>query len=146
MAESGPDGVRVDVPVVLVRADVVFNLDHPAFSGEKAVGLVQLRRMLDHFEEHRTEGRIVAVLHGQMGHLALADEAYDRIRKTTGGNPYRAALEELASRGVALELCANTVRGNGWTSRDLLPAFRVTTAAILRLVELLRAGFVQIHP
>ncbi len=143
---SVPDGVRVDVPVVLRHARVVFNLDHAPPRDDTVAGIVQLQRVLAHVAEHGDDGRLAAVFHGAAAHLTLSDAAYDRSRGTTGGNPQRAALEALARGGVSIEVCANTMRAHGWTNADLLPEVRVTTAAVLRLVELHGEGFAEIHP
>ena len=78
--------------------------------------------------------------------MLLNDAAYDRARKTTGGNPYKAMIAELQRMGIRFEECGETAHLNGWTNADLLPGVQVNSGAILRFIQLGQQGFVQIHP
>jgi intracellular sulfur oxidation DsrE/DsrF family protein len=138
--------LRIDVPVKLESAKVVFNLDHLAFEGDNPTGLNFMRIMLERFAEAGTKHTIVAIFHGEAGYWALADSRYNRVRKTSRGNPYGAMIAALQKQGVETELCAETATANGWTNADLLPGIKVTTAANLRIIELVQKGYVQIQP
>src|SRR5262245_28171454 len=50
--------IRVDVPVALTEAKVVFNLDRDAFTGDEPTGLHFLRLMTAHFKADGTKARI----------------------------------------------------------------------------------------
>lgn len=143
---SANEPIRIDVPVALTQANVVFNMDHAAFNGEKSVGLVQMQRMLDHFKKNGTKGNITAVFHGEIAYIGLTDAAYDKVRNTTGGNPYKGVIEKLAGEGVEFDFCANTMAAKGWTNRDLLPQFKVTTGAIFRITQLLEQHYTELQP
>ncbi|MBN8995688.1 MAG: DsrE family protein [Rhizobiales bacterium] len=141
-----PAGLTIDVPVVLKKADVVMNMDHLAFDGKEPFGLLYMRLMTERFAADRTDWRIVAVFHGPAGYMILGDKAYDRVRKTRTGNPYRAEIEKLQKAGVRFELCGQTAKEKGWGNADLLAGVQVNSGANFRIVELVQQGYVQIQP
>lgn len=147
MAEdASPNGIRVDIPVKLASAKVVFNLDHRAFAGDEPVGLDFLRVMLDGFTAAGTKWEIVTIFHGAAGYMLLDDAKYDEVRNWTGGNPYKAQILDLMAAGVSIEECAQTMRDLGWTNADLIPGVRVNSGANFRIIELVQDGYVQIQP
>jgi len=144
--EAPPDGIRVDIPVKLTSAKVVFNLDHRAFAGDEPVGFDFLRVMLDGFATEGTKWEVVAIFHGAAGYMLLDDAKYNEVRNWTGGNPYKAQIRAAMTAGVSIEECAQTMRDFGWTNADLIPGVRVNSGANFRIVELVQDGFVQIQP
>jgi intracellular sulfur oxidation DsrE/DsrF family protein len=138
--------IRIDVPVVLTEAKVVFNLDHLAFEGDEPTGLLYLRDMLAYFKTHGAKARIVAVFHGPAGYMLLNDSAYDRVRNWQGGNPYKAQIATLIQEGVEVEECGDTMASNRWYNAELLPNVKVNTGANFRIVQLVQEGFVQLQP
>src|SRR5450759_4001998 len=127
-AESS-DQIRIDVPVALKQAKVVFNMDHAAFGGDTPVGLAHMTMMLDRFKQIGTEWKLVGVFHGDAGYMLLNDEAYNAVRKTKTGNPYKATIENLIQTGVQIEECAVTMKGNKWTNANLLQGVKVDSGA-----------------
>src|SRR6202453_2075546 len=85
--EADANDVRIDVPVVLKDAKVVFNLDHPAFEGDEPTGLNFMRLMLARFRADHTSARIVAVFHGALGVSSrrLLAHSYRVIRRLRYG-------------------------------------------------------------
>lgn len=140
------DGVRIDVPVVLRDAKVVFNLDHPAFEGDEPTGLSFMRLMLARFRADHASAHIVAIFHGAIGCMLLDDDAYNRVRGWSRGNPYKNQIEALMADGVQIEECGETMLANHWRNADLLPGAKVDTGAIIRIVQLAQQGYVQIQP
>jgi intracellular sulfur oxidation DsrE/DsrF family protein len=55
-------------------------------------------------------------------------------------------INALVASGVRIEECAESMRGNGWTNKDLLPVVKVNTGAVGRIIELVQQGYVQIQP
>jgi len=143
---SPPSGLRIDVPVVLKEAKVVFNMDHLVYEGATPTGLLYMQRMAEDLARERAPWRFVAVFHGLAGYMLLSDAAYDRVRKSTGGNPYRTLIGQLQKAGVRFEECGQTARANGWVNEDLLPGVLVNSGANIRFVQLAQEGFVQLHP
>jgi len=43
------------------------------------------------------------------------------------GNPYKKVLNDIMSKGVQLELCGATAKGNHWGNANLLPRARSTS-------------------
>jgi intracellular sulfur oxidation DsrE/DsrF family protein len=144
-AQTAPP-LKIDVPVVLKEAKVVFNMDHLAFEGATPTGLAYATRISESFEHDKTSWRIISVFHGPAGYMLLNDAAYDRVRKSTGGNPYKPLIAKLQKTGVRFEECGETAHLNGWTNAELLPDVQVNSGATLRFIQLAQEGYVQIHP
>jgi intracellular sulfur oxidation DsrE/DsrF family protein len=140
------EGVRIDVPVRLSEARVVFNLDHLAFDGDQPIGLQFMNLMVERFQSSPVKWQIIAIFHGPNGYMALGDTSYDRVRHWKHGNPYKDQIAALQAAGVQIELCAETMRLNGWRNADILPGVKVNSGANFRLIELIQQGFVEIHP
>lgn len=138
--------IRIDVPVALKQAKVVFNLDHFAFEGDQPTGLQFMKILIEYFRAEGTQVRMVAIFHGAAGYMLLNDEAYGRVRNWTKGNPYKDQVAALIAAGVEIEECAQTMRGNRWGNADLLPGVKVTTGANMRIIQLVQEGFVQLQP
>jgi intracellular sulfur oxidation DsrE/DsrF family protein len=149
---SGPDdkkeehAIHIDIPVVLEKADVVFNMDHMAFSGDMSIGIHYMTLLSGRFREMNTKGHIIGVFHGDAGYLILNDYAYNTYRKVTTGNPHRELIEALLKHGVQMEECGVTMKNHQWGNEDLLPGVKVNSGAIGRLVQLSQEGYVQIQP
>ena len=138
--------VQIDVPVPMKASRVVFNMDHPTFAGDQSIGLMYMRLMKMNYAAAKVPVEIIAVYHSMAGYILLNDEAYNKARKTTRGNPYKAEIAALQMLGVQFEECAQTARSNGWINADLLPGVKVDTGANLRLVQLVQDGYVQLQP
>jgi uncharacterized protein len=143
---SSGDVLRIDVPVVLKEAKVVFNLDHLAFEGDEPTGLDFMRDMVTRFRADHTKSRIVAIFHGAAGYMVLDDAAYDRVRNWRNGNPYKDQIAALQREGVDIEECGETMATNHWYNAELLPGVKVNTGANFRIVQLVQGGFVQLQP
>jgi len=138
--------IRIDVPVVLDKADVVFNMDHLAFTGDLPVGMNYMRLMAGRFRDWKTKGEIVAVFHGDAAYMTLNDRAYNAYRKVSSGNPYKALIAGLLESGVRIEECAVSMKNHEWGNDDLLPGIMVNSGAVGRIVQLVQKGYVQIEP
>lgn len=143
-ADSG--ALHIDIPVKLEKAKVVFNMDHPAFSGDMPIGLRYMNLLSDRFVEQKIDGKIVAVFHGEAGYMLLNDQTYNTVRKVKTGNPYKEIVAELIVKKVQIEICAVTMKGNKWTNSDILPNVKVNAGAIIRLIQLNQEGYSEIHP
>jgi len=138
--------IQVDIQVVLKKADVVFNMDHLAFSGDMPVGIKNMHVLANRFNEDGTNGQIIGVFHGDVAFMTLHDKAYNTYRNVSTGNPYKDIIFELIKQGVHIEVCAVSMENHHWLNGDLLPGVKVHSGAIARLVQLMQEGYVQIHP
>ena len=138
--------LHIDIPVQPKASKVVFNMGHPAFAGDQPIGLMHMQLMVRYYAEHHTPLEVVAVFHGAAGYMLLNDQAYDRVRKSAKGNPYKEQIAALQQAGVQFEECGQTARSNGWANADLLAGVKVDAGANLRLVQLMQEGFVQLQP
>jgi intracellular sulfur oxidation DsrE/DsrF family protein len=138
--------IRVDVPVMLEKADVVFNMDHLAFNGDLPIGIKYMDLLAKRYLEWHTKGKIIGIFHGPAAYLVLNDKAYNAYRHIGTGNPYKELVAGLIRQGVQIEECGFSMKTNSWGNADLLPGVKVDTGAIGRLIELVQQGYVQIQP
>lgn len=143
---GGNHSIRVDIPVLLEKADVVFNMDHLAFAGDMPVGMNYMRLLSARFKETNTRGNIIAIFHGDAAYMTLNDRAYNAYRKVSTGNPYKELVAGLLGWGVQIEECAVSMKNHQWGNEDLLPGIKVNSGAVSRLIQLVQKGFVQIEP
>jgi len=144
--KKGEQNIVVEIPVVLEKANVVFNMDHLAFAGDVPVGIIYMHLLTNRFGEMNTKGQIVGVFHGDAAYMTLNDEAYNAYRKVITGNPYKGLLAELLKQGVQIEECVVSMKNHAWGTEDLLPGVKVNAGAVGRLIQLTQEGFVQIQP
>ena len=138
--------IHVDIPVVLEKANVVFNMDHLALAGNLPVGINYMHLLANRFKEMKTKGQIIGLFHGDAAYMTLNDEAYNAYRKVTTGNPYKELIAELIKQGVQIEECAVSMKNHMWGNEDLLPGVKVNSGAVSRLIKLIQEGYVQIQP
>ena len=145
-ADAPADQLQIDVPVAMKASKVAFSMDHPTFAGDQSIGLMYISLMLRNYAAAKVPVQIIAVYYGMAGYMLLNDEAYNKARKTTRGNPYKDEIAALQKQGVQFEECGQTARSNGWVNANLLPGVKVNTGANLRLVQLVQDGYVQLQP
>lgn len=143
---SEENKITIDVPVKLQEAKVVFNLDHVAMNGDMPIGMKYMELLDKKMKMDKTPGKIIGVFHGPAAYMTLNDESYNAYRKVTTGNPYKKVIENLVASGVQIEECAVSMKGNGWTNKDLLPVVKVNSGAVGRIIQLTQEGYVQIQP
>ena len=144
--KKGKDNIVVEIPVVLDKANVVFNMDHLAFAGDVPVGMSYMRLLTNRVQEMNIKGQIVGIFHGDAADMTLNDEAYNTYRKVITGNPYKGLLAELLKQGVQIEECVVSMKNHAWRTEDLLPGVKVNAGAVGRLIQLTQEGYVQIQP
>jgi intracellular sulfur oxidation DsrE/DsrF family protein len=145
LADNEPQ-IHIDVPVTIKSAKIVFNMDHAAFNGDTPIGIKHMSLVLQRFHKMGGELNMVGVFHSDAGYMLLNNETYNKVRKTTTGNPYAPMIEDLIKNGVQIEECAVTMKGNGWGNENLLPNVKVDTGAIGRIVQLEQNGYIMIQP
>jgi len=143
---GGEGQITIDIPVTLKEAKVVFNMDHVALGGDMPFGMKYMELLNKKLKMDKTPGKIIGVFHGPAAYMTLNDQAYNANRKVTTGNPYKGIIEGLVASGVQIEECAVSMKGNGWTNKDLLPVVKVNTGAVGRLIQLTQEGYAQIQP
>ena len=144
-AQSGR-GIQIDIPVKIKTANVVFNMDHLAFSGDMPVGIMYMHLLANRLKEMGTKGQIIGIFHGKAAYMTLNDKAYNAYRKVSTGSPYKELIAALMKEGVQIEECAVSMKNHNWTNENLLPGVKVNTGAVGRLIQLVQEGYVQIQP
>jgi intracellular sulfur oxidation DsrE/DsrF family protein len=147
MAADSPGGeIRVDIPVVLKNAKVLFDIGRAPLAGDIPVALRFMDIMANRFAEQGTKGRIVGVFYGEATYLLLNDVAYNASRRVTTGNPYKGLISRLQGQGVQIEVCGTAMMLQKIRNDDLLPEVKVNGGANLRMVQLMQEGFVRLQP
>lgn len=136
--------LHIDIPVKLAAVNSVFSVGALAFEGDLPAALFHLRLIQDDIDDWNAKSQVIAVFHTNAGHVALNDDAYNTDRNIATGNPYKALIQDLQRRGVAMELCGATAKAHHWGNSDLLPSIQVNTDAMARTTQLVQDGFVKI--
>jgi len=138
--------IHVDIPVVLKKANVVFNMDHLAFAGDLPIGINYMHLLANRFKEQGIKGQIVGIFHSDAAYMTLNDKAYNAYRNVSTGNPYKGFIAELIKQGVQVEECVVSMKNHNWGNEDLLPGVKVNSGAVGRLIQLIQDGYVQMQP
>jgi accessory colonization factor AcfC len=112
-------------------------------------GLGRLREVVAHYEAvgiPHSEINISAIFHGGAAYRMLRDEPYSGLTRRVDGNPNKSVIHDLVERGVSIELCAHTMKRNGWKRTDILPEVKIVSGVCARVIELGRQGYVYMGP
>lgn len=127
---------------------VVYQIKTDEWKGNVGSGLHYVEKLV---KAYRTMGladdafQVHAVLHSDAGYWLLEDGPY---RKTTGKdaeNPNKEIVRSLVERGVKIEICAQTMKDNGWTFSDLLSGVTPVIGAYPRIIDLQQRGYAYIR-
>jgi intracellular sulfur oxidation DsrE/DsrF family protein len=144
---AAPDGdIKVDIPVVLKSAKVLFDIERVSFAGDVPVALHFMDIMANKFAEQGTRGQIIGIFYGEATYLLLSDAAYNARRHVTTGNPYKGLISGLQGLGVQIEVCGTAMKLQNIRNEDLLPDVKVNGGANLRMVQLMQEGFMRLQP
>lgn len=136
--------IKIDIPIKFEKADVVFNVDRVAMSGDSPIALGHIEILANDFKALNAKGKIIAIFHTKAAYLVLDDQAYNAFRHAKTGNPYKQRLINLMNQGVQLELCGASAKANHWVNADIIPGIKTNTDAMGRLTQLGLEGYIQI--
>ncbi len=142
---SSEPSLHIDIPTKLDKANVVVDVGHAVYLGDTLFALGDINLLADDVREWKAKGQIVMVFHGDAAYVILNDETYNSNRHVAIGNPYKKILNGLMEKGVQLELCGATAKGNHWGNADLLPGVKVNTNAMVRVTQLEQEGYTLIY-
>jgi len=143
-AQADP-ALHIDIPTRLEKANVVIDFGHLVFGGDLPFALGDINLLATDLREWDAKGDVVVIFHGDAAYLVLNDDSYNLNRYVTTGNRYKDALNGLMEKGVHLELCGATAKGNHWGNADLLPGIKVNVNAMVRLTQLEQKGYTMIY-
>jgi intracellular sulfur oxidation DsrE/DsrF family protein len=144
-AARAQEALHVDIPTTLEKANVVVDFGHAVFNGDMPFALGDINLLATDVRNWNAKGQIVMVFHGDAAYMILNDETYNSNRHTATGNPYKQLLNGLMEKGVQLELCGATAKGNHWGNANLLPGVKVNVNAMVRVTQLEQQGFTLIY-
>jgi intracellular sulfur oxidation DsrE/DsrF family protein len=157
-AAEGDDQTRAtreggdDRPVIGIEHEgpirVVFQVTTPETKGAVNKGLFYLKKLHASYVSAGVDPArldIRAVFHGEGAEHLLTDEAWDRVRGASGGNPNTALIAELTRNGVHVELCDSRRVSNGWAKSDVHPDVLLVAGAYQRLIDLQLRGYAYIR-
>jgi intracellular sulfur oxidation DsrE/DsrF family protein len=137
--------LHIDVPTRLEKGNVVIDMGHLVFGGDIPFALGDIRLLATDFRAGDTKGTIIVIFHGDAAYLVLNDETYNTERHVGTGNRFKGLLADLMAKGVQIELCGATAKGNHWGNANLLPGVKVNTNAMVRLAQLEQEGYQMIY-
>ncbi len=144
-ASAQEPALRIDVPTKLDKANVVVDFGHAVYLGDTLFALGDINLLADNVREWNANRQIVMIFHGDAAYLILNDETYNSNRHVATGNPYKKILNGLMDKGVQLELCGATAKGNHWANANLLPGIKVNVNAMVRVTQLEQEGYTLIY-
>jgi intracellular sulfur oxidation DsrE/DsrF family protein len=137
--------LHIDIPTKLEKGNVVIDFGHAVLNGDMPFALGDINLLATDFRDWNTKGQIVMIFHGDAAYLILNDETYNSNRHVATGNPYKGLLNGLMEKGVQLELCGATAKGNHWGNANLLPGVKVNVNAMVRVTQLEQEGYTLIY-
>ncbi len=150
-ADTAPRSAE-DRPVIGIESSgpvkVVYQISKSETKNGVSKGLFYLNKLHDGYVKSGIDPSnldLHAVFHGAAAEDLLTDEAWNRVRNTTGGNPNTALIAELAAKGVSVELCDTRRVANGWSKGDVHPDVVLVRAAFQRLIDLQQQGYAYIR-
>ena len=90
--------------------------------------------------------KINIVAHFQGGQFLLTDDAYNKLKGVTTGNPSGATVRSLLAQGVHIYMCQNTMRGNGWKTADLIEGVEQVPGGVVAVEDFAQTGWAVITP
>ena len=144
-APATEPALTIDIPTTLEKANVVVDFGHAVFAGDMPFALGDINLLVTDLRDWNAKAQVVVIFHGDAAYLILNDETYDANRHVATGNPYKKLLNGLMAKGVQLELCGATAKGNHWGNANLLPGIKVNVNAIVRLTQLEQEGYTMIY-
>ena len=136
--------LHIDIPVKLADVKVVFSVASLSFEGDLPAAIFHMGLIVDDVASWKAKSQVVTVFHTNAGHVTLHDQAYNKDREISTGNPYRKLVTDLMEKGVQVELCGATARVHGWGNADVIPGIKINTDAMARTTQLVQDGFVKI--
>jgi intracellular sulfur oxidation DsrE/DsrF family protein len=143
-AQADP-ALHIDIPTRLEKANVVIDFGHLVFGGDLPFALGDINLLATDVRDWNAKGEVVVIFHGDAAYLVLNDGSYNLNRHVTTGNRYKDILNGLMEKGVHLELCGATAKGNHWGNENLLPGIKVNVNAMVRLTQLEQEGYTMIY-
>jgi len=144
-SSTSEPSLHIDISTKLDKANVVVDFGHAVYLGDTLFALGDINLLADDVREWNASGQIVMVFHGDAAYLILNDETYNANRHVATGNPYKKILNGLMEKGVQLELCGATAKGNHWGNANLLPGIKVNVNAMVRVTQLEQQGYTLIY-
>lgn len=141
-AKANP--LHIDIPVRMDHVKIVFSVASLSFEGDLPAALFHIGLIVGDIADWKARSEVVAIFHTNAGHITLHDEAYDKDRNISTGNPYRKLVTDLMEKGVHVELCGATAKAHGWGNADTIQGIKINTDAMARTTQLVQEGFVKI--
>ena len=133
--------LHIDIPVTLPELKAAFSVAALGFEGDLPASIFHLQLIAKDVADWKAKAQVIAVFHTNAGHVTLHDQAYNKDRMVSTGNPYKQLVADLMKRGVQVELCGATAAVHHWGNEDLLPGIKAIPTHVKNLAA--RAGRVR---
>jgi intracellular sulfur oxidation DsrE/DsrF family protein len=127
--------------------NVVYQIKSDSKKDGIGAGLYYVNKLVDAYKAlgvGQSDRDIHAVFHGDAGYWMLNDDAYARV-SPEDVNPNKQTIRKLQRDGVHLEICASTMKNNGWKPSDVLEGVVIVVGAYPRIIDLQQQDYAYIR-
>jgi len=141
-----------DRPVIDIKHKgpirVVFQITTGEMKDGVSKGLFYVNKLHDAYVASGVDPKqldIRAVFHGDGAAHLLTDDAWNRVKKESKGNPSADLISKMVEKGIHVELCDSRRAENGWAKSDVAPGVSLVKGAFLRVIDLQQSGYAYIR-
>ncbi len=127
---------------------VVYDVSHADMDAGIGKALYYVRGLLEAYKDMGVKQKalhISVVVHGAAAYWMLKQNAYQKyVGDSFAFNPNEQVINELIEHSVSVEICYLTMKGKGWTAKDILPGVKLVHDGYTRIIDLQQQGYAYI--
>lgn len=127
---------------------VVFQITTGEMKDGVSKGLFYVNKIYDAYASAGIDPKqidIHAVFHGDGAAHLLTNDAWNRVKDESNGNPSAGLISKMVEKGIHMELCDGRRRENGWPKSDVAEGVSLVKGAFLRVIDLQQSGYAYIR-
>lgn len=127
---------------------VVFQITTGEMKDGVSKGLFYVNKLYDAYVASGVDPKqidIHAVFHGDGAAHLLTNDAWNRVKDESNGNPSAAFIAKMVEKGIHVELCDGRRQENGWAKSDVAAGVSLVKGAFLRVIDLQQSGYAYIR-
>lgn len=131
-----------------LKAVVAWNSDivHPSKNG---LQVLNARNIMNDWEQtyglkEDKDYQLVIVAYGKGARWAINNKAYRA--KFGQDHPSLKEVKSLIKRGAKIYMCQNSMKGNGWKTKDLIEGVNMVPSGVTALIDFQNQAYIYIAP
>lgn len=127
---------------------VVFQITAGEMKDGVSKGLFYVNKLYDSYVSAGVDPKqidIHAVFHGDGAAHLLTNDAWNRVKNESNGNPSAHLIAKMAEKRIHVELCDGRRQENGWSKSDVAAGVSLVKGAFLRVIDLQQSGYAYIR-